>query len=282
MNLGVALGALNAHFHLDAALAADALGYESVWLPEHLVLPVRMSRSPRAGEEHPPIPPTTPVFDAPVYLAHVAGRCPNLRLGTHVYNLALRHPFVAARALLTLDVVSGGRVEVGVGAGWLEEEWDAAGVDFHTRGRRLDEAIAVCRRLWTEPEVEHHGEFFSFDAVAFEPKPVQRSGPPILVGGESDAGLRRAARLGDGWVGMGHTFDSVAAPIGRLRELRAEHGRADEPFQVVVGGTADGPADLERWRDLGVTRLIVAPWRRSPEAVDALAAFADRVGLVPR
>src|SRR6478752_770834 len=125
MKFGVALGALNPHFHLDATAAAEALGYESVWLPEHLVLPVRMSRSPRAGEDHPPVPPTAPVFDAFTYLGFLAGRFPTLRLGTHVYNLGLRHPFVAARGVATLDVLSGGRVEFGIGASWLEQEWDA-------------------------------------------------------------------------------------------------------------------------------------------------------------
>jgi probable F420-dependent oxidoreductase len=282
VKFGVALGALNAHFHLEAAAAAEALGYESVWLPEHLVLPVHMSRSPRDGEDHPPVPPTVPVFDAFAYLSFLAGRCPTLRLGTHVYNLALRHPFVAARAVQTLDIVSGGRAEVGIGASWLEEEWVAAQLDFHTRGRRLDEALAVCRRLWTEPVVEHHGEFFDFDAVAFEPKPVQQPSPPILVGGESPAALRRAARAGDGWLGMGHTFESAGEQVARLTALRAEHGRAGQPFQVVVGGPVTGRGDVDRWEEIGVTRLIVAPWSRSPEALVGLQRFAELVGLEPR
>ena len=162
MKFGVALGALNAHFHIAAADAAEALGYESVWLPEHLVLPVQMSRSPRSDEDHPPVPPTVPVFDAFAYLAFLASRCPTVRLGTHVYNIGLRHPFIAARAVQTLDVLSEGRVEFGIGASWLEEEWVAVGLDFHTRGRRVDETLDVCKRLWTEAEVAHDGEFFSF------------------------------------------------------------------------------------------------------------------------
>jgi probable F420-dependent oxidoreductase len=277
VRFGVALGALNAHFHLDAVDAAQARGYESVWLPEHLVLPTTMSRSPKPGEEHPPVPPTTPVFDAFTYLAFIAARGPSLRLGTHVYNLGLRHPFVAARAVVTLDVVSGGRVEFGIGASWLEQEWDAVGLDFATRGRRVDEAIEVCRRLWTDPVIEHHGEFFDFAEVAFEPKPVQQPGPPLLVGGESGAALRRAAHLGDGWIGMGHTFESAPAPIARLRALRADGPRAGDPMQICVGGTVSSRDDIARWEDLGVTRMIVSPWRRSPEAVDALHRFADLV-----
>jgi probable F420-dependent oxidoreductase len=282
VKFGIALGALNSHFHVGAADEAERLGYESVWLPEHLVLPVRMSRSPHPGDEHPPVPPTTPVFDAFAYLGFLAGRTRHLRLGTHVYNLGLRHPFVSARAVQTLDIVSDGRLEFGVGASWLEEEWRAVGLDFASRGRRVDEAIAVCKRLWTESDVAHDGEFFRFDAVAFEPKPVQRPWPPILIGGESQAALRRAARAGDGWIGMGHTFESAAKQITRLQELRREHDRDTAAFQMCLGGPVTGAGDVRRWEELGVTRLIVSPWRRSPDAVDGMRRFADLVGLEPR
>jgi probable F420-dependent oxidoreductase len=282
VKFGIALGALNAHFHVDVTDEAERLGYESIWLPEHLVLPVRMSRSPHPEEEHPPVPPTTPVFDAFSYLGFLAGRTARVRLGTHVYNLGLRHPFVVARGVQTLDVVSGGRVEFGIGASWLAEEWRALGLDFKSRGRRLDEAIEVCKRLWTEPEVAHDGEFFRFDAVAFEPKPLQQPWPPILVGGESPAALRRAARLGDGWIGMGHTFETAVTQIERLRQVRREHGRDDAPFQICLGGAVDSADDVKRWEELGVTRLVVSPWRRSPEAVDGLRRFADLVGLGSR
>jgi probable F420-dependent oxidoreductase len=282
VRFGIALGALNSHFHVDATDEAERLGYESVWLPEHLVLPVRMSRSPHPGDEHPPVPPTTPVFDAFAYLGFLAGRTRHVRLGTHVYNLGLRHPFISARAVQTLDVLSDGRVEFGIGASWLEEEWRAVGLDFDTRGRRVDEAIDVCKRLWTEPEVAYDGEFFRFDAVAFEPKPMQQPWPPILIGGESGAALRRAARAGDGWIGMSHTFESAAGQIARLRELHSEYGRDAASFQICLGGPVTGPDDVRRWEEIGVTRLIVSPWRRSPEAIDGMRRFADLVGLEPR
>lgn len=283
MKFGIALGALNARAHLDAADAAERLGYESVWLPEHLVLPVVMSRSPNPGDDHPPVPPTIPVFDAFTYLGFLAARCPTIRLGTHVYNLGLRHPFVAARAVATLDVLSGGRFEFGIGASWLEEEWRAVGLDFSTRGRRLDEAIAVCKRLWTEPEIEHHGEFFSFDAVAFEPKPAQQPRPPILVGGESPAALRRAATACDGWIGMGHTFETAKDQIAALRTQLTAAGRADEgDFQICLGGPVNSRDDVARWEELGVTRLLVAPWASSRATVEGMERFADIVGLEPR
>ena len=277
MKLGVALGRLNPAFHLDVTLEAERLGFESVWLPEHLVFPTMLAGSPLPGETHPPVPPETPVFDAFAYLSFLAGRTTGIRLGTHVYLLALRHPFVAARAVQTLDVVSGGRAEVGIGAGWLEAEWEATGLDFRTRGRRLDEAIQVCKRLWSEPVVEHHGEFFDFGPVCFEPKPVQRPWPPLHVGGESEAALRRAARVGEGWLGLSHTPESVAGPIARLHTLRGRAETADAALCVTVGADAPDRATIRRLAEAGVHRIIVSPWRRSAEAVRALTHYAEGV-----
>ena len=278
MKFGVALGALNPRVHEEATLEAERLGYESVWLPEHLVFTRAMSRSPHRGEEHPPVPPDTPIYDAFAYLGYLAAGTNTLRLGTHVYNIGLRHPFTAARGAQTVDVLSNGRFEFGIGASWLEEEWRATQLDFATRGKRVDEAIEVCMQLFADATVTYHGEFFSFDDVVFEPKPVQQPRPPILIGGESKAALRRAARLGDGWLGMGHTFESAAAQIKLLTDLRRLYERppGEPDFQIIVGGAVESRADVDRWEELGVTRLIVSPWRRSREAIDGLRAFADR------
>lgn len=277
MKFGVALGALNPHFFLDATLEAEKLGYESVWLPEHLVFPTEMGGSPFPGDDHPPVPPSTPVFDAFAYLSYLAGRTTEIRLGTNIYLLGLRHPFVAARAVQTFDIVSGGRAEIGIGAGWLREEWTAAGLDPRTRGRRLDEALAICKRLWTEEVVTHDGDFYAFDSVMFEPKPVQRPYPPIHVGGESEAALQRAARSCNGWLGLHHTLESVAQPIRRLRELLSEFGRSEERFEIIVGATLEDRDDVNRWEDAGVTRIVTSPWRRSPEAVEGLRRYAEQL-----
>ncbi len=279
MRFGIALGRLNPKYFVECTREADRLGFESVWLPEHLIFTVEMSRSPHPGETHPPVPPTTPIFDAFTYLGFLAGQTERVRLGTHVYNVGLRHPFISARAVQTLDLVSRARFEFGIGASWLEEEWVATELDFHSRGRRVDEALVVCKRLWTEEVVSHHGEFFNFDGVVFEPKPLQQPWPPILVGGESPAALRRAARLGDGWIGMGHDFASGAAQLERLRALLTELGRDGDDFQRCLGGPVESRDDVARWADLGVTRLIVSPWARSREAVDGMRRFADLVGL---
>jgi probable F420-dependent oxidoreductase len=279
MKFGIALGRLNPAFFVEATLEAERLGYESIWLPEHLIFTSKMSRSPHPGETHPPVPPETPIFDAFGYLSYLAGITDRLRLGTHVYNLGLRHPFVAARAVQTLDIVSGGRVEFGIGASWLEEEWVAAELDFSTRGRRVDEALEVCKQLWTEDDVSFHGEFFDFEGAVFVPKPVQEPYPPVLVGGESGAALRRAARSGDGWIGMAHDFESGAAQIATLHTLLAEEDRDPEDFQYCLGGPVESLDDVKRWEDLGVTRLVISPWPRSKQAVEGMRRFAEMVGL---
>lgn len=277
MRFGITFGRLNPAVFLDAAVEADLLGFESAWLPEHLVLPVDVRGQLVAGEEHSPVPPSVPVFDACAYLSFLAGRTERLRLGTFVYLLGLRHPFVSARAFATLDIVSGGRAEVGVGAGWLRTEWEAAGIDPRTRGRRLDEALAVCRRLWTEEVIDHDGEFFSFGPVMFEPKPAQRPHPPVMVGGESAAALRRAALVGDGWIGMQHTPESAGQRVAELAGLRADGPRAGQPLTVTVMGEVADRSGVDRWEAAGVDRLIVAPWRRSREAVEAMRRFAHTI-----
>jgi probable F420-dependent oxidoreductase len=277
MKFGIALGRLHPRLHEEMVVLADELGFESVWLPEHLVLPVDMSGSPFAGAEHPPIPADAPVVDCFGYLSYLAGKTSRVRLGTHVYLMGLRHPFVAARAIQTLDLVSDGRAEVGIGAGWLEAEWRAAGLEPRTRGRRLDETLAVCKRLWTDDVVEHHGEFYDFEAVMFAPKPVQRPHPPILVGGESPPALRRAARDGDGWVGLAHSVESCAAPLARLHELRVEYGRADQPFETVCLGRVTSRDDAARFEAAGITRLLVTPWDHSSEALDGVRRFAEQI-----
>lgn len=275
MKFGVPFGRMNPTMFVEATEAAESLGFESVWLPEHLVLPVQMAGSPFAGAEHPPVPPSTPVFDALSYLAFLAGRTSRIRLGTHVYNLALRHPFVAARAVQTLDVVSGGRFELGIGAGWLRAEWEAVGLDFTTRGERLDEALEVCKRLWCEERVEHHGRFFDFGEVMFEPKPVQRPHPPVIVGGESPAALRRAA-LHDGWIGLDHTPESARELVAKIEMNRERAGTGDRAFSVTVGGAVSDETDIERFEAAGVDRLIVSPWNRTREVPQSLSSFARR------
>ncbi|NQX89589.1 MAG: LLM class F420-dependent oxidoreductase [Halioglobus sp.] len=281
MKIGTSVGMLNPRYFLEVAVAADNLGFESLWMPEHLIFPESMAGSPFEAEEgdraHSPVPAETPLYDVFAYLAFLAGKTKQIRLGTNIYLLGLRHPFIAARAVQTLDIVSGGRAEIGVGAGWLRSEWTAAGLDPRSRGRRLDEALAVCQRLWTEDSITHNGAFYRFDAVKFEPKPVQRPHPPILVGGESPAALRRTVRLGNGWYGIGHSLDSVQPVLKRLREIAQEEGRDFDELLLVTAAEVTCRDELARWEDLGISRLVVTPWTRGHDAVAGLTRFAEEI-----
>jgi hypothetical protein len=160
---------------------------------------------------------------------------------------------IAAKLIATFDVLSEGRALLGVGAGWLKEEFAAIDVPWEERGARLNESVDVMRRLWSEPTVAHEGRFFQFAEMGFEPKPVRRS-VPILIGGESPAALRRAARLGDGWLGLRHSPDSAAARVGELRRMR---GTAT-PLEITIEAEdLPGGDTLQRYRDAGVNRLML-------------------------
>jgi probable F420-dependent oxidoreductase len=235
-----------------------------------------MGGSPHAGSDHPPIPADIPVFDVFTYLAYLAGKTSRIRFGTHVYNIGLRHPFTTARAAATLDRVSDGRLLFGIGASWMREEWDAVGLDFDSRGRRVDEAIDVCRRLWSDEAVEHHGEFFDFDPVMFEPKPVQQP-LPLHIGGDGPAALRRAATVGAGWVPMNHSLDELPAAVANLAERCERAGRdPGDAVEVTLGGTPTSEAEVARFAEAGVDRLFVRPFERTSGAVDGLRRFAEQ------
>jgi probable F420-dependent oxidoreductase len=272
MRIGVTFARLRPSLWARTAALCDELGYESVWLPEHLVLPVGGTGSPYPGQDHPPVPASAPVYDVFTMLGFFAGRTERLRLGTNVYNIGLRHPFTTARAVATLDEVSGGRVELGVGASWLAAEWEATGLDFRTRGRRVDEALQVCRRLWTEPVVEHHGEHFDFGPVMFEPKPGRPV--PVSVGGDSPPARRRAALLGDGWIPMSTGVAALPAALADIHAQRAAAGR-EGPWTTTLMRPAPSRTELEEAAAAGVDRLVVAPWQRSHEAEAGLRSFAS-------
>jgi probable F420-dependent oxidoreductase len=276
VKIGLSLGLLRPSAWTEVTAEADRLGFESVWMPEHLVIPAQSAGSPFAGSEHPPVPADVPVFDVFGYLGFLAGRTEQIHFGTQVYNIGLRHPFSVARSVATLDVVSGGRLEFGIGASWLRAEWEAVGLDFDSRGRRVDESIDVCRRLWSEAVVEHHGEFFDFGPVMFEPKPVHSPWPPLHIGGDGPAALRRAATVGEGWIPMNHTIEQIPAAASRIAELRQRAGRAGV-VEITLGAVGADLDSLRRFADSGVGRALVKPWRSTKDALDGIRRFADEV-----
>jgi probable F420-dependent oxidoreductase len=280
MKIGIPLFLLPHRAMAEVAARAESLGFESVWVPEHLVFPTEIrSRYPYTANGIPPIRVDAPHLDPLVTLTHIAAATRTIRLGTNVYILPLRHPLVTARVAVSVDHFSGGRLTLGVGAGWMEEEFVAAGIDFATRGARMRECVRALRALWTEAEPSFHGKFFDFGPVKFEPKPVQTPSIPLVFGGETDVALRRAAKLGDGWYGVGHTPESAAGQVAKLRRLRDEAGRGDVAFEHTVSHGAptldrDG---VRRYEDAGIDRVVVLPWRRGRDAQDALPRLADAV-----
>jgi probable F420-dependent oxidoreductase len=261
----------------ELAVTAEGAGFESVWVPEHLIMPVTMTgapNTPHAGE--PPISASTPAYDPWVQIATMAAQTTNLRFGTNVYNIGLRHPFVTARSVTTLDAVSAGRIDFGIGASWLSQEWQAMQLPFDTRGRRVDETIRIIQQLFTEEVVEHDGEFFRFQPVGFLPKPVQKPWPPMHIGGDSHAAMRRAARLGDGWIPMQQSLESLPGDLDRIRQMREEAGRAG-PFEVTLGARVTSVDDARRYEDAGATRLLVTPFTNPREAADGFKRFGDEI-----
>ena len=278
MKIGVPLFRLRPEQMAAVAQRAEALGFESVWVPEHLVFPVEIkSRYPYAKDGAAPVVVDAPHLDPLLILSHLAAVTSRIRLGTNIYILPLRHPLVVARQVVSLDVLSQGRFTFGIGIGWMEEEFQAVDVDFRSRAARTREAVRVLDVLWNESEPRFEGKFFRFGPVKFEPKPVQRPRPPLVLGGESDVALRRAAQIGDGWYGVGHTPETAAAQVAKLRTLRADAGRSDAAFEHTVSlatGTLSRD-DVRRYTDAGVDRVVVLPWRRGREAMDGLQRLAD-------
>jgi len=280
VKIGIPLFRLRPTQVAAVAKHAEDLGFESVWVPEHLVLPTHFeSPYPYSADGSPPIEPGTAHLDPLITLTHIAAATSRIRLGTNIFLLPLRHPLVSARMLMSLDVFSDGRLSLGIGVGWLEEEFRAADVDFRTRGTRTRECVLALKALWTQAEPEFHGRFFDFGPLKFEPKPVQKPHPPILFGGESEVALRRAAALGDGWFGVAHDPKSATRCVEALRALRAEAGRQDEDFEITVGhaGGALDAAVLRDYSEAGVDRIVALPWWRGREAIEKLEELAETV-----
>lgn len=257
------------------AAAAEAAGFESLWTGEHVVLP-----DPQAPPS--PAPPETPMLDPAVALAHVAAHTRTLRLGTGIVILPQRNPLVLAKELASVDVVSGGRLVFGLGAGYLKAEFDALGAHFADRGARTSEAIEVIRTLWTQEKPSFRGRFWSFDGVMARPLPVQRPHPPIVVGGHSPPAFRRAVAQGDGWYGFALDPDAARRCIEGLERAKGEVERPAERGPLEIGLTPAVPLDrdtLQRYEDLGVERLV--PILRGRDA-DAQVAFVEETAAALR
>ncbi len=269
MKFGVALFGLYG-FKADptlypaVAIKAEELGFESAWIGDHVVFPASFVREGGDREWHSLLTADMDRPDPFITLTYMAAVTKRLRFGQNVYLLPLRRPLVTARTVGTLDWLSGGRVNLCVGVGWLREEFEAMGEDFHNRGARTEEIVEVLKRLWTQDVAEFHGKYYDFGPVKFQPKPAQRPHPPIHFGGTSEVALRRSARLGDGWVGGDNVLAQVGEFVQKLRVLRREYGRENAPFEITQACSAVPTLDVvSRCKEGGADRIILSPWSPS-------------------
>jgi len=240
------------------ARSCEEAGFHGVFLSDHVFVPGRLeSKYPYSSDGSPPFTPATEHPEPWAAICAMAQATTRLWFSTAVYLAPLRHPLHVAKSLATASVLSGGRVALGAGVGWVREEFEVLGKDFRTRGAQLDEAIEVLRKVWKGGLVEHHGRHFDFPPLASEPRPV--APVPIWIGGASEGALRRAARQ-DGWIGSGDTPESATGILERLRSMRREAGLGMEAFEAIVA--IAGEPDLAVYRrleEVGVTAFVSYP-----------------------
>ncbi len=241
------------------AETAEALGYDTMWLSDHIVIPTEVkSFYPYDPSGKMPFNPSEPYWEPLTVIGYVAGRTSRLRLGTSVLILPYRNPIVTAKMLATLDVLSNGRVTVGAGVGWMEEEFKAIGLDTYARrGAYSDECIRIYRELWTKDNPSFQGEFHQFSNIRCEPRPVQPGGIPIWIGGHTPQAIRRAGRLGNGWQPLVQRPPADLPPaemqekIAQLRAFAQQAGRDPQDITLAMGssiqftdGATTGPRSL--------------------------------------
>ena len=273
-NFGQVAGDLPALLRLVAR--AESLGFDSVWVGDHIVIPRQIgSAYPYSPTGTPPFRPGESALEPLTLLSYLAGCTSHVRLGVSVLIVPHRNPLYAAKVLATLDVLSGGRVICGVGAGWMREEFEALGLNFERRGEETDEWLRIFKTCWLDDAPEHHGRLYSFSRVAFEPKPLQTPHPPIWVGGNSRRAMRRAVEHGDAWhpgwsrpdqlASQRRELDAIAARAGRdpaslgltlLRPLHLLERPAEGPRRALIGTPEQVAEDIRAYEAVGVSHLV--------------------------
>ena len=262
---------------LEMARGAEDLGFESLWTTEHIAVPAGYETTyPSSKSGRMPEGEEAPMPESLVWLAFMAAATTTIKLATGVLVVPQRNPVVLAKTVATLDVLSGGRVILGVGSGWLQEEFDALGVPFDDRGARTDEAIRVLRALWTEDTPSFDGEFTSFQDLYVRPRPIQRP-VPIVVGGHSARAARRAGELGDGFFPASADYSILPQRIAEARGHAERAGRDPEALEITMGSSAR-PEYIEPLLDVGVDRIVIP----SGYPRETIEEFADRFNAPTR
>jgi len=241
---------------------AEAAGFESVWTGEHVVLP---DPAPRGFS----MPATLPLLDTIAALTLVATHTSTIKVASGIIVLPLRNPVILAKELASVDVISNGRLIAGFGAGYVSAEFAAAGVPMAGRGARMEDYIRALRALWSMDRPAYQGRFASFSGIDTQPRPRQRPAPPIVIGGEAPAALRRALTMAEGWYGFYLDVEETGRLVRVLRQLAGEYERPAELGRLELTVTPAGPLDkatVDEYAELGVDRLVLLP---QPDATPA-------------
>ncbi|MGH7336806.1 MAG: TIGR03619 family F420-dependent LLM class oxidoreductase [Myxococcota bacterium] len=284
MKFAASLAFTDTEDYLELAQVAEQHGWDTLVLSDHVVHPEKIaSKYPYREDGQRPWEAPDHWPDVWVAMAAMGAVTRRLRFLTGVYVVPMRNPFHLAKAIGTAAVLTGYRVELGIGLGWMRDEFELLGADFDSRVARTSEMVEVMRKLWTGEMVEHHGRFYDFDRLNM--RPAVRGAVPLFVGGVSEAALRRTARIGDGWIPHAIPTAEAGSAIAAIRRYRSEYGRAAEPLTAVVPLTdAFDPDGYRRAEDAGVTHALTTPWmlyggshRSLADKRDGLRRFADDV-----
>ena len=266
-------------FIKDAVQLAEAKGVHGIWVPEHvLFFPDYASTYPYSDSGRMPGDPEG-LLDPFTALTFIAAHTQRVRLGTGICLVPQRQPVYTAKMVADVDYLSGGRVDFGVGIGWLKEEFQNLGMDFASRGARTEEYLLAMKALWSEGISEFKGQTLNLESCHFNPKPVQRPHPPIIFGGESDAAMRRVARLGDGWYGYDLTPEDLGRRLNSLDAGLASTGRDRSQIQVIVGPNRHPVTEqtLYEYSAMGADQVVVPMFASNlaklEQRLDALAAL---------
>jgi probable F420-dependent oxidoreductase len=277
--LGIGTGARSEVIRA-VAVAAESHDFATLWSGEHVVMVDRpQSRYPYAADGRIAVPAAADWLDPMIGLSFAAAATSRIGVATGVLLLPEHNPVLLAKQAASLDALSGGRLTLGIGVGWSREEFAALGVPFERRGKRAAEYVAAMRELWGEDRSSFHGEFVDFEQVRVYPKPVHNRQVPVIVGGNSNAALRRVAAWGDGWYGFNLAgVDAVRERITRLSELCRQTGRDIGALRLAVALAGGQPTDLLELARLGISELVLveSPPENPVEAEQWVAALAER------
>lgn len=242
------------------ARKAEQLGFDALFMTDHIALPIEVqTRYPYRPDGKFFWPPETPYLDTILVLTWAAAATERIQVGTSVLITAWHHPVNTAKALATLDTLNGGRTIVGVGVGWMKEQFDILGAPFEQRGARAEEYVRLLKHLWTEDTIDFHGRFYNYSGLKFYPKPARKPSIPVWFGGRSEATLRHVAAVGDGWHPLYISAEEMRAMLPKLKEQLERRGRSLSDITLTARPVAE-PSNREtadRFAELGVSMMVV-------------------------